>query len=62
MYERIVSKYGVVPIALYRKNLVENFYYVYTNPKKTTLIRDSDLIFVLLWETQLASSAKAMLH
>ena len=47
MYERIVSKYGVVPIALYRKNLVENFYYVYTNPKKTTLIRDSDLIFVL---------------
>ena len=47
MYERLVSKYGVVPIALYRKNLIENFYYVYTNPKKTTLIRDSDLIFVL---------------
>ena len=47
MYERLVSKYGVVPIALYRQNLIENFYYVYTNPKKTTLIRDSDLIFVL---------------
>lgn len=47
MYERLVSKSGVVPIALYRKNLVENFYYVYTNPKKTTLIRDSDFIFVL---------------
>ena len=47
MYDRLVSKYGVVPIALYRKNLIENFYYVYTNPKKTTLIRDSDLIFVL---------------
>ena len=29
------------------KNIIESFYYVYTNPKKTTLLRDSDFVFVL---------------
>ena len=29
------------------KNETENFYYVYTNPKKTTLIRETDMVFVL---------------
>ena len=36
-----------IGIALYRKNIIEGFYYVYTNPKKTTLLRDSDFVFVL---------------
>ena len=37
----------MVSIALYRKNEEDNFYFVYTNPKKTTLIRQNDKVFVL---------------
>ena len=36
-----------IAIALYRKNTVDGFYYVYTNPKKTTLLREHDFVFVL---------------
>ena len=36
-----------IGIALYRKNIIDGFYYVYTNPKKTTLLRDADFVFVL---------------
>ena len=36
-----------IAIALYRKNTTDGFYYVYTNPKKTTLLREHDFIFVL---------------
>ena len=37
----------MISIALYRKNVQENCYYVYTNPKKTSLIRETDMVFVL---------------
>ena len=37
----------MISVALYRKNEQEDFYYVYTNPKKTTLIRETDMVFVL---------------
>ncbi len=37
----------MISIALYRKNINDNIYYVYTNPRKTTLIRDTDFVFVL---------------
>jgi len=47
MYNRLIMKNGIMPIALYRKNIRENFYYVYTNPKKTTLIRETDFVYVL---------------
>ena len=47
MFKRLLSKYMMISIALYRKNEQENFYYVYTNPKKTTLIRETDMVFVL---------------
>ena len=47
MFKRLLSKYNMISIALYRKNEQENFYYVYTNPKKTTLIRENDMVFVL---------------
>ena len=47
MFERMITKNGILCIALYRKNLIDNFYYVYTNPKKTTLIKDTDYIFIL---------------
>ena len=47
MFKRLLNKYSMISIALYRKNEQENFYYVYTNPKKTTLIRETDMVFVL---------------
>ena len=47
LFKRMLNKNGILCIALYRKNLVDNFYYVYTNPKKTTLIKETDYIFVL---------------
>jgi len=47
MFKRLLTKYNMISIALYRKNIQENFYYVYTNPKKTTLIRETDMVFVL---------------
>jgi hypothetical protein len=47
MFKRLLTKYSMISIALYRKNIQENFYYVYTNPKKTTLIRETDMVFVL---------------
>ena len=47
MFKRLLTKNKMISIALYRKNVNENFYYVYANPKKTTLIRDTDLVFVL---------------
>ena len=47
MFKRLLNKYNMICIALYRKNVQENCYYVYTNPKKTTLIRETDMVFVL---------------
>ncbi|MCQ2815726.1 MAG: hypothetical protein MJ252_00520 [archaeon] len=47
MYRKLITKHNMIPIALYRKNQAEGFYYVYTNPKKTTLIKETDLVFVL---------------
>ena len=47
MFLRLLTKNKMISIALYRKNINDNFYYVYTNPRKTTLIRDTDLVFVL---------------
>ena len=47
MFKRLLIKNKMISIGLYRKNNIENFYYVYTNPKKTTLIRETDFIFVL---------------
>ena len=47
MFKSLLSKYNMISVALYRKNEQENFYYVYTNPKKTTLIRENDMVFVL---------------
>lgn len=38
---------SVIAIGLYRKNILDDFYYVYTNPKKNTMIQREDLVFVL---------------
>ena len=47
MFKRMLTKNGILCIALYRKNVIDNFYYVYANPRKTTLIRETDFVFVL---------------
>ena len=43
----LIHHHHSIGIALYRKNIIEGYYYVYTNPKKTTLLRDCDFVFVL---------------
>ena len=40
-------EYNSIALALYRKSETDDFYYVYTNPKKTVLLRDMDYVFVL---------------
>ena len=47
MFKRLLIKYSMISIALYRKNELESFNYIYTNPKKTTLVRKNDMVFVL---------------
>ena len=47
MFKRLLLQYNMISIALYRKNEQNEFYYVYTNPKKTTLLRKTDQVFVL---------------
>ena len=47
MFKRMLSKNGMLCLALYRKDVIDNFYYVYTNPRKTTLVRETDFVFVL---------------
>ena len=47
MFKRLLIKHNMISIALYRKSDQNDFYYVYTNPKKTTLVRKNDFIFIL---------------
>ena len=46
-YYYFLLKYNSIALALYRKSETDEFYYVYTNPKKTVLLRDYDYVFVL---------------
>ena len=46
-YYYYLLRFNTIAIALYRKSETEEFYYVYTNPKKTILLRDFDFVFVL---------------
>ena len=47
MFKRLLIKHNMISIALYRKSDQNDFYYVYTNPKKTTLVRKNDFVFIL---------------
>ena len=47
MFKRLLINYSMICIALYRKNEQDSFYYVYTNPKKTSLLKKNDFVFVL---------------
>ena len=55
MFKRLLIKYNMISIALYRKNEQNDFYYVYTNPKKTTLVKKNDFVFVLSSKDNLIS-------
>ena len=55
MFKRLLIKYSMICIALYRKNEQDSFYYVYTNPKKTSLIKKNDFVFVLTTTENLIS-------
>ena len=40
-------KHNTIALALYRKSEIDEFYYVYTNPQKTSLLKENDYVFVL---------------
>ena len=40
-------KHNTIALALYRKSEIDEFYYVYTNPQKTALLKENDYVFVL---------------
>ena len=40
-------KHNTIALALYRKSETDEFYYVYTNPQKTALLKENDYVFVL---------------
>ena len=46
-YYYFLLKYNSIALALYRKSETDDFFYVYTNPKKTVLLRDYDHVFIL---------------
>ena len=46
-YYYYLLKHNTIALALYRKNETDDFYYVYTNPQKTSLLRENDYIFIL---------------
>jgi hypothetical protein len=47
LFNHLIKSNNVVAIALYRKNLDDEISYVYTNPKKSTMIHKNDQVFVL---------------
>ena len=46
-YYYYLLEFNSIALALYRKSETDDFYYVYTNPKKTVLLRDMDYVFIL---------------
>ncbi len=47
LFNHFIKSNNVIAIGLYRKNILDDFYYVYTNPRKNTIIQKEDLVFVL---------------
>ena len=47
LFNHLIDSNYVIPLGLYRKSINDDFYFVYTNPSKTTILRSSDLLFVL---------------
>ena len=46
-YYYFLLEHNSIALALYRKSETEDFFYVYTNPKKTILLRENDYVFIL---------------
>ena len=46
-YYYYLLKHNTIALGLYRKSETDDFYYVYTNPQKTSLLRENDYIFIL---------------
>ena len=46
-YYYYLLNHNTIALALYRKSDIDEFYYVYTNPKKTILLKEHDYIFIL---------------
>lgn len=47
LFNHLIDSNYVIPLGLYRRSVNENFYFVYTNPSKSILLRQTDLVFVL---------------
>jgi hypothetical protein len=47
LFNHLIKGSFLISLGLYRKNIIDNFYYVYTNPSKTTLIQKEDFVYVL---------------
>lgn len=47
LFSHLIESNYVIPLGLYRRSSDSDFYYVYTNPTKTTILRISDLVYVL---------------
>jgi hypothetical protein len=47
LFNHLIKGSFLISLGLYRKNIIDNFYYVYTNPSKSTLIQKEDYVYVL---------------
>ena len=47
LFNHFIKGSNVISLGLYRKNIYDDFYYVYTNPVKSTLIQKEDMVYVL---------------
>ena len=46
-YYYYLLSYNTIALGIYRKCDTDEFYYVYTNPEKTILLRENDYVFIL---------------
>lgn len=47
LFSHLIDSNYVIPLGLYRRSVKDDFFYVYTNPAKQSLLRSSDLVYVL---------------
>ena len=47
LFSHLIESNFIIPLGLYRRSVENDFYYVYTNPSKTIILRGTDLVFVL---------------
>ena len=47
LFDHFIKGSNLISLGLYRKNIIDDFYYVYTNPSKSTIIQKEDFVYVL---------------